>query len=129
VKVDKSLQDQRLALSRWNLEVILWEILENAKKFHPRNMPTITVDVAPTGVQQTRIQVWDNGLTLSPEQLIRMWMPYYQIDKYTTGQISGMGLGLSTVATQVWSVGGTCRSFNREDGPGIVVELVLPNQA
>ena len=40
--------------------------------------------------------------------------------------VSGMGLGLSMVATQVWSLGGTCRSYNRDDGPGIVVELVLP---
>ncbi|HQE92969.1 MAG TPA: ATP-binding protein [Anaerolineae bacterium] len=128
VTVAESLQSQHLALSQWSLEVILWEILENAKKFHPRNMPVIAVDVAATGIQQARIQVWDDGLTLSPEQLVRMWMPYYQVDKFITGQIAGMGLGLSMVATQVWSVGGTCHSFNREDGPGIVIELMLPTR-
>ncbi|HOU11983.1 MAG TPA: ATP-binding protein [Anaerolineae bacterium] len=129
VTVAESLQNQHLALSQWSLEVILWEVLENAQKFHPRNLPVITIDVAPVGVQQVRIQVWDDGLTLSPEQLVRMWMPYYQVDKFTTGQVAGMGLGLSMVATQVWSVGGTCRSFNREDGPGIVIEFVLPSRA
>ncbi len=128
VMVDESLRTQRLAISRWSLETMLWEILENARKFHPRTSPMVTVRVEEAGVQQVGIQVWDNGLTLSPEQLIRMWTPYYQVDKYTTGQIAGMGLGLSMVAVQVWSVGGTCRSFNREDGPGIVVELVLPTQ-
>ena len=92
VTVAESLQDRHLALSQWSLEVMLWEILENAQKFHPRNMPMIVVDVAEAGVQQIRIQVWDDGLTLSPEQLVRMWMPYYQVDKFTTGQIAGMGL-------------------------------------
>ncbi len=122
----ETVQDTRLMLSSWSLEAVLWEILENAKKFHPRNMPTIKVDVTKFGVQQVQIQVWDDGLTLSPEQLVHMWMPYYQGDKFATGQVAGMGLGLSMVATHVWSVGGSCRSFNREDGPGIVIELVLP---
>ncbi len=128
VTVAEALQERRLMLSQWSLEVILWEILENAKKFHPRNMPVVTIDVAPDGAEQARIQIGDDGLTLPLEQLVRMWMPYYQVDKFTTGQIAGMGLGLSMVAQHVWSVGGTCRSFNREDGPGIVIELVLPLQ-
>lgn len=124
----ETLPNVHLLLSQWSIEVIFWELLENAKKFHPRNMPVIAIAVAATGVQQVRIQVWDDGLTLSPEQLVQMWMPYYQVDKFSTGQIAGMGLGLSMVATQVWSVGGSCRSFNREDGPGIVIELTLPSQ-
>jgi signal transduction histidine kinase len=122
----EAVQDIHLMLSSWSLEAILWEILENARKFHPRKMPVIMINVAKTGVQQVQIQVWDDGLTLSPEQLVHMWMPYYQGDKFATGQVAGMGLGLSMVATHVWSVGGSCRSFNREDGPGIVIELVLP---
>lgn len=122
----EAVQGVYLTLSGWSLEAILWEILENAKKFHPRNMPVVTVNVAKVAVQQIQIQVWDDGLTLSPEQLVHMWMPYYQGDKFATGQVAGMGLGLSMVATHVWSVGGSCRSFNREDGPGIVIELVLP---
>ena len=122
----EAVRNVHLKLSSWSLEAILWEILENAMKFHPHNRPVVTVDVARGGVQQLQIQVWDDGLTLSPEQLVHMWMPYYQGDKYATGQVAGMGLGLSMVATYVWSVGGSCRSFNREDGPGIVIELVLP---
>ena len=117
--------DFRLSLTQWSIELLLWELLGNAKKFHPRHSPIIIVEVARAGNRQVRIRISDDGLTLSPEQLARMWMPYYQADKYLTGQVAGMGLGLSMVATQVWSAGGTCRSFNREDGPGIVIELVL----
>jgi K+-sensing histidine kinase KdpD len=37
-----------------------------------------------------------------------------------------MGLGLPLVASLVWEIGGQCRLANREDGPGVVVELQLP---
>jgi two-component system cell cycle response regulator len=73
------------------------------------------------------LQICDDGVTLSPAQLVQAWTPYYQGEKYFTGEFHGMGLGLSMVASLVWGVGGTCRLFNREDGPGVVVELVLPS--
>ena len=119
-------------LSREAMELVLWELLENAKKFHPQQSPTVDIKLsgvsngvcrAATGV---RIRVCDDGLTLSPDQLVKMWIPYYQAERYFTGQVPGMGLGLSMVATLIWGVGGTCRSYNRGADFGIVVELVLP---
>ena len=37
-----------------------------------------------------------------------------------------MGLGLSLVATLVWSVGGSCVIENSVDVPGVVVEVTVP---
>jgi K+-sensing histidine kinase KdpD len=37
-----------------------------------------------------------------------------------------MGLGLSLVASIVWSTGGRFRIYNRSGGPGIIVDLSLP---
>ena len=107
------------------MEMILWELVENAKKFHPQGSPAIGVGIsgASDGI---RIQIHDDGLTLSPDQLARMWIPYYQVEKGFSGQVPGMGLGLAMVVTLVWRVGGTCRAHNRTDGPGVVVELLLP---
>ena len=68
----------------------------------------------------------DDGLSLSPEQIANAWMPYYQGERYVTGNVPGMGLGLSTVAALVWEVGGQCRLANRVDGTGVVVELSSP---
>lgn len=121
----KAIDNTWVSLSEHALEMICWELLENAKKFHPRQSPQIEVRIVNT-FNRVSIQVMDDGATLSPDQLIKMWTPYYQIEKYFTGQISGTGLGLSTVASLVWSVGGTCRAYNRLDGPGIVIELVVP---
>ncbi|MBN1886936.1 MAG: response regulator [Thermoflexales bacterium] len=115
-----------LPLSQHNVELILWEILENALKFHPMQAPSVQVHIARPTPHQISIRIRDDGLTLPPEQLAHIWRPYYQVDKLSSGEVAGMGLGLSIVATQVWSIGGTCRAFNRDDGPGIVVEIVLP---
>ena len=62
---------------------------------------------------------------LTPEQMLKVWTPYYQGEKYFTGEIPGMGLGLSMVAYLVWSAGGRCRAYNRAEGTGVTVELIL----
>lgn len=51
-----------------------------------------------------------NGMNLTPEHLSRAWTPYFQGEKDPTGEMLGMGLGLSTVAQLVWGTGGRCRA-------------------
>jgi two-component system cell cycle response regulator len=118
--------DARLSLSQRAVELVLREVLENAKKFHPKQTPRVEVLVSSLGSGEVCIRIRDDGRTLSPDQLARMWQPYFQAEKSFTGEVPGMGLGLSVAATLVWGVGGACRAYNREDGPGVVVELVLP---
>ncbi len=122
----ESLVDARLGLAEPGVESILWEVLENAKKFHPAHTPAVEVALASSSPDTATLRITDNGLTLSPEQLSKAWAPYYQGEKFFTGEAVGMGLSLSMVASLVWEVGGTCRLYNREPGPGVVVELELP---
>ena len=129
ISIQKEVHSLWLPLSQQAVELILWEILENSKKFHPRQTPVVELFVTSGVVHENsgiHLKIQDNGLWLSPEQLSHMWTPYYQGEKYSTGEVQGMGLGLSTVASLVWEVGGTCRAYNRKDGPGVVVELFLP---
>lgn len=120
------LPQQRLMLSHRAMQVILWEILENSKKFHPQLAPSVkvTLNVDPQGVAV--IQVCDNGTALSPQDLSNALKPYYQGEKLFTGEVSGMGLGLPTVAALVWQVGGDIALRNRQDRPGLIVELRIP---
>jgi two-component system cell cycle response regulator len=120
------LKKSRVALSRRAMELILWELLENASKFHPRKSPIVELLVLQAKDGKAQLQVRDDGLTLSPSQLQKLWTPYYQGEKFFSGETPGMGLGLARVAALVWNVGGKCQAFNREDGPGIVVELHIP---
>jgi len=122
----KKLASQKLPLSRQATEWILREILQNAKKFHPQQNPTVEITVSALKDNQICLQVTDDGITLSQQQLALVWNPYYQGEKSFTGESSGMGLGLSMVAALVWSVGGSCRLYNRTDGPGVTVALTLP---
>lgn len=122
----------RLTLSRQALNVVLWEILQNAKKFHPRETPTVQITALLTSDHPgtaVALSIADDGVTLSPQQLARAWIPYYQGEKFFTGQVEGMGLGLATVAALVWAAGGACRMLNRENAPGVIVELRLPVEA
>ena len=115
-----------LLLSPPAVECILWELLENAKKFHPTQTPTIEVELAPLSPALALLRVVDNGVLLTPEQIDKVWLPYYQAEKYFTGEVPGMGLGLTMVAALIWEVGGSCRLKNRTDGPGTIVELSIP---
>lgn len=116
-----------LALSRQSMELILMELLENAKKFHPQNAPMITIRLKKLAdSRQVRLQVCDDGGKLTPEQLAQVWSPYYQAEKNFTGEVVGMGLGLPTVASIVWGVGGHCRIYNADGDYGVVAELILP---
>ncbi|MCL4294743.1 MAG: response regulator [Anaerolineae bacterium] len=118
-----------LGISRPAIKLIMRELLENTKKFHPEKKPRIEISVEIRNPGEAVIRITDDGLTLSPEQLQQVWTPYYQGEKYFTGEAAGMGLGLPMVAATVWSAGGTCRMYNRESGSGITVELVLPLEA
>lgn len=116
----------RFRISGTALDTALMELLENAQKFHPRLSPKVTITVGRHEDGRFSLQVADDGLTLSPEQLAHVWTPYFQAEKLFTGEVRGMGLGLAMVASLVWENGGSCRMFNRPDGPGVIVELLLP---
>lgn len=116
----------RVPLSRRSMRMIVWEILENSLKFHPQKLPTVQVFASRLKSGEVGIWIGDDGQTLSPEHLAQVWLPYFQGEKTFTGEIKGMGVGLPMVASLLWRVGGRCRIYNRQDAPGVVVELILP---
>ncbi|HEX9924349.1 MAG TPA: response regulator [Anaerolineae bacterium] len=116
-----------IALSSRAMELVLWELVENAKKFHPKKSPALEIRLS-CWANEAQIKVCDDGVTLRPDQLAKMWTPYYQVEKFFTGEVAGTGLGLATVTSVIWSVGGTCRAYNQKDRAGIIVELSLPLQ-
>ncbi|MEM7348707.1 MAG: ATP-binding protein [Chloroflexota bacterium] len=119
------LRDASIKFSQQSVELVFSEILENSKKFHPDKTPKIDITLTPINENTLTIAMADNGVHLSPEQLDQAWMPYYQAEKQFTGEIEGMGLGLSVAAQMIWEAGGTYRIHNREDKPGVVVEITL----
>lgn len=115
-----------VALTYDALESILYELLANARKFHPEKNPTVEVSVGQIDEGFIQIRVADNGQTLSAEQLSWAWLPYMQGEKDFTGELPGMGLGFPMVATLVWKAGGDLRLRNQKAGPGVVIEIKIP---
>jgi signal transduction histidine kinase len=126
ISVADELRSATVPLSEQAMATIFFELLENARKFHPAASPTVEVSAELGADHRAVLRVTDDGIHLVPEQLARAWVPYYQGEKYFTGEKAGMGLGLSMVASFAWEVGGSCRIHNRANRPGVVVELVLP---
>ncbi len=124
--IPEEMNKVQVTLSVQSVEVLLWEVLGNSKKFHPNRTPAISIDVVRAGPQQIVIRITDDGVTLSPKQLATAWMPYYQGEKDFTGEAPGMGLGLPTVSAIVWGAGGACQIMNRDGRPGVTVELAIP---
>ena len=49
-----------------------------------------------------------------------------QGEKDFTGELPGMGLGFPMVATLTWKAGGDLWLRNRNDGPGVIVQVEIP---
>lgn len=118
-------QEIKLPFSAEQIESVLWELFQNSQKFHPVQAPHVILSVKHAH-DRVCIQVKDNGQYLAPDQLRQMWTPYYQAERFYTGQVPGMGLGLPMVASQIWSVGGHCTAYNRPDIAGLAIELSFP---
>jgi two-component system, cell cycle response regulator len=118
--------DGSMRISYQSLKSVLYEILENAQKFHPENTPKIDVMISCERRDCLSIKIMDDGASLSPVMLLRVGQPYFQGEKTFTGELPGLGLGLSTVARIIWSVGGRWQICNRQDNNGVSVELLLP---
>ena len=125
-ELEPGLMFDSVMLSEESINMMLWEIIRNAKQFHPRNQPQVEVQVHKPNETEIIVRIIDDGVHLSPDQLIAVWQPYYQGEKDFTGEVPGAGLGLTAVALMAWQVGGKYRIYNRPDHDGVVVELTLP---
>ena len=125
VTIAPELRAEALQIAPAAMETILVELLENALKFHPRRSPTVEISAQRRG-NGVAVRIMDDGVSVPPEALANVWMPYYQNEKRFTGEVEGMGLGLSMVRSITWECGGHCEMINRPNGSGVIVELKLP---
>lgn len=116
----------RIAMTPDAVEIIIHELFENARKFHPKHEPQIEVSVGQTEPDFIQMRISDDGVCLSVEQLQWAWLPYFQGEKDFTGEIPGLGLGFPMVATLVWKSGGTINLRNRINGPGVIIDMRIP---
>jgi two-component system, cell cycle response regulator len=122
----EAVREQKLKISTPAMELIVFELLENAKKFHPQHNPQVEVQISPVDDGQIQIDFLDDGQTLTAAQIDLAQQPFLQAEKWFTGEADGLGLGIPLIASLVWQAGGRVRLHNRLDRVGICVSLSLP---
>lgn len=128
----------RLPLSGVEVELLLREILDNLRRFHPTGEPRIDLRLAilppksgqrfdeedQTGVSnRARLTLLTDATTLTADELARTWVPYYH--RGEEGEETAHSLGASMVGPLVWGVGGAVR-VRGDHGSVVAVELTLP---
>lgn len=78
------------------LRLCICELLANAIKFNTKMEKTIKVQGTNHG-DSISISVRDYGVGIRPQDVSKIFEPFYQVDDYFTGQVSGWGLGLPMV--------------------------------
>jgi PAS domain S-box-containing protein len=99
-------------------------VVDNAIQHSP---PGARVEVREIEVQQSGlawrgIAVSDEGPGFPPEELARLFQPFY------SRRAGGMGLGLATTAFVVEAHGGRILAHNRHSRSGATVQILLPKQ-
>jgi K+-sensing histidine kinase KdpD len=87
VSVEHPLATAMLNISMNSLELTLYELLENSKKFHPDLTPSIRVVIQAPDKNNILLRILDNGQTMTATQLAQAKLPYMQAEKWFTGQI------------------------------------------
>jgi signal transduction histidine kinase len=98
---------------------VVGNLLENAGKYAPHNTE-VTVSL-----RGSEVTVMDKGPGLSPEELLRVFEPFYRgVGAKALGK-TGLGLGLMIARQIVTLHGGEISAENREGG-GLVIRFRLP---
>jgi two-component system cell cycle response regulator len=124
--IDPGMLQEAITLSPLQFETVCRELFENARKFHPKQQPALKLTATPGKEGTLHLTLRDDGVHLSPDQLAQVWTPYYQGEKRTTGEVDGMGLGLSVVKSIIVSKAGSIKMQNNPEGPGVELSLDLP---
>lgn len=106
------------------LKAVVEELLSNAIKFNNKMEKIIKVQCANHG-DNISVSVRDYGAGVRPQDVNRIFEPFYQVDDYFTGQISGWGLGLPLVK-RVTELHGGAISVVSDRGLGSIFTVTFP---
>lgn len=111
-----------------HLPAALRNLIENGIKFNdrPDGDRRLRVEAAELHSGMLRFSVTDNGPGIAPEDRIKIFEGFYQIDDDFTGQIEGLGLGLAYVKLVAEAHGGRARLESKPgEGSTFMIEIPL----
>jgi PAS domain S-box-containing protein len=125
VRVDEGVKDlPALDMDSEKMEAVLRNLVENAVKFN--RDPGALVQIRPRKEKGfAGLAVEDNGPGIPPEERDKIFQKFYQIEESFTGQVEGVGLGLTLVKQIVEAHGGRM-GLETEIGKGSSFYFLLP---
>jgi signal transduction histidine kinase len=123
--VDFASPQVQVHVDRHKLQQVLRNLLSNAYKYSPDGGEVkVRVFADPATVNQgVCIEVQDQGIGMTPEELSHVSERFYRADK--SGTVLGTGLGMSIVKEIIDLLGGQM-NLSSEPGQGTTVRLSLP---
>jgi len=105
------------------LRQILLNLLSNAAKYTPED-GEVRIGAERRG---TRMVFWvsDTGVGIPADQLVRVFEPFYQVDRGTTRTYPGIGLGLTITRDLARAMDGDV-TVESVAGIGTTVKVILP---
>jgi CheY-like chemotaxis protein len=107
------------------LRQVLLNLLSNAIKFTPAGSVRLRVEMPPECEGRIWFRVSDTGIGMAPEDLARIFEPFFQVDQRATRRYGGSGLGLAISRQLTHQMGGTLTVVS-EPGRGTTFTLDLP---
>jgi two-component system sensor histidine kinase QseC len=116
--------DACCSIPREMLEAAIRNLVDNAIRYSPYDMPVEVVARFDSPTRQCRIVVADRGPGLSADQAAKIGQRFWRGDQGRSRN-DGAGLGISIVHAIAKRFGGALHLKPREGG-GLVAELVFP---
>ena len=92
---------------------VIYNLVDNAVKFTPEN-GMISVHAINDG-EMTYIRIRNSGVSVSNNEISRIFERVYKVDKSRSFDVKGVGLGLYIAKTIVEMHGGTISASSREN--------------
>jgi len=103
---------------------IMLNLIGNAIKFTPQGgKVSVTAAVQPTG--EMHIDIIDNGIGMSPDEIKKALQPFGKVDTTFSGMKAGTGLGLTIVESLVKLHGGELKLISQK-GAGTTARVIMP---
>lgn len=106
------------------LRLAVEELLTNAIKFNNKPEKVIKIQCVNHG-DSVSLSVRDYGTGIRPQDVGRIFEPFYQVDDDLTGQVVGWGLGL-TMIRRILELHGGSVSVVSDRGLGSIFTINLP---
>jgi len=123
IQVDYPEEELLIEVSYSRIKQVLFNFLDNARKFSPEESPIYLSAAAVDG--RVKLTVRDEGIGIPASELDNIWERFYKVDKARTPSKEGSGLGLAISREIILEHGGDVFVESIE-GEGTTIGFYLP---